>query len=76
MSQTATAETNVTQISAVQTIGSLSIITLDMRFGIYEEFAEMPRALRFEGRVYGKSAYNSDVMQAYYRTDTLLAEVL
>ena len=67
---------DVVPIASVQTLGDLSIIIVDMRYGNHEEFADMPRAVRFEGRVYGRTAYNSDVMQAYYRTDAMLAEAL
>ena len=36
-----------------------------------EEFAELSGALQFEGEVYGKSGWNSDSCEAFFRSDSL-----
>lgn len=41
----------------------------------HEVFARQPAALYYNGRVYGKSAFDSDRNVAFYRTDVALAEV-
>ncbi len=37
------------------------------------DYLALPDAVTFEGRLYGKSAYNSDTFRAYYRTDKRIA---
>jgi len=33
----------------------------------YDEYRALPAALRFEGQLYGRTGWNSDRGQAYYR---------
>lgn len=42
----------------------------------YGSFKKLPAAIEYNGRVFGKSAYNSDSNRAYYRTDTAIARVV
>lgn len=39
----------------------------------YADFVMAPPALRFEGKVYGRSGWNSDKCESYYRTDCHVA---
>jgi hypothetical protein len=39
----------------------------------YGSFKKLPAAIEFKGRVFGKTAYNSDRNRAYYRTDANVA---
>lgn len=42
----------------------------------YEEYKSLPKAVKFEGMVFGKTGWNSDTGRAYYRTDALIARVI
>lgn len=39
----------------------------------YGSFEQLPAALEYEGRIYGKSGYNSDRNRAYYKAGMPLA---
>ena len=39
----------------------------------HEGFFRLPKAVLFEGRVYGLSGWNSDKNKAYFRTDKQVA---
>lgn len=39
----------------------------------YDSFKALPANVEYEGRLYSKTAYNSDIMRAYYRTGVSLA---
>jgi hypothetical protein len=51
-------------------IGYLEVPIID-----YDTVKALPAALSFEGRRYGKTAWNSDRCVAYYRTDRSFATV-
>lgn len=42
----------------------------------YETKKRLPRAIEYQGRLYGCSGWNSDRCVAYYRTDCDVAKVL
>jgi len=39
----------------------------------YGSFKKLPAALEYEGRIYGKSGFNSDKNRAYYKAGVPLA---
>ena len=39
----------------------------------YDQFAQLPAGVMFEGRSFGKTGWNSDRCVAYYRTDRKFA---
>lgn len=53
--------------------GGLTILEVDMLEGTASEFHRMPAALSYDGRLFGKSAFNSDTNRAYYRSDVRVA---
>lgn len=42
----------------------------------FNEFKQLPQALEYEFQVYGKSAWNSDRNECYFRTDKRLARTV
>jgi hypothetical protein len=42
----------------------------------YGSFKKLPAALEYEGRIYGKSGFNSDKNRAYYKAGMPLARRL
>ena len=42
----------------------------------YASFKKLPSAVEYNGRVYGKSGYDSDVNRAYFRTDKPIAHAI
>lgn len=42
----------------------------------HQEFKALPAAVEFQGTKYGRSAWNSDLGIAYYRSDRLTAACL
>ena len=47
---------------------------LEVKISDYDDFAALPIAVEFAGRIYGKSGWNSDSLIAYYRTDWPMAK--
>jgi hypothetical protein len=69
----ARALSGVVKVVDVHCSGNVGYLAVDLEGRAYEAFRRLPAALEFQGRVYGKSAYSSDTMRAYYRTDVPLA---
>lgn len=42
----------------------------------YDNFRQLPGAVAFEGRRYGRTGWNSDSNQAYYKANAALAVAL
>lgn len=42
----------------------------------YDHYRRLPQAVEFQGRVLGKSGWNSDRCVAYYRSDKAIARVV
>ncbi|MHC4296473.1 MAG: hypothetical protein ACYS7Y_04160 [Planctomycetota bacterium] len=43
-------------------------LTMDMEEGTYTEYKSFPNLVDYDGRRYGKSAWNSDTMEVVYTT--------
>lgn len=41
--------------------------------GMYEQFCTLPDAVSFQGEIYGKTGWNSDRGQAYYKNTANVA---
>jgi hypothetical protein len=65
-------------IKEVESIGSISVIKVSMkseRDDWAAEYLNAPAAIEYNGRIYGRSAWNSDKGEIYYRTDAKLVKV-
>lgn len=71
----ATQEALVIKIDQVQRHGDLSILVVAIE-PVYSAFQQLPEVVSFEGRFFGKSAWNSDRGQAYFRSDYKFATVV
>ena len=59
---------DVVLLRLVETLpDGVTVLTVDM--ADYAHFIRSPMALRFNGRLYGRSGWNSDRHVAYYRSD-------
>ena len=63
----------VDSVTVVQAYDYEGIGFLATYCGDYEHFAQLPAAVTFEGRAFGKAGWNSDRFVAYYRTDRKFA---
>lgn len=45
----------------------------DMHFDLYKMYCKLPDVIECNGRLYGKSCWDSDRQKAYYRTDKTFA---
>lgn len=51
-----------------QWTGMIFCLTMDMEEGVYTEYKSFPNLVDYDGRRYGKSAWNSDTMEVVYTT--------
>jgi hypothetical protein len=49
-------------------------LTGEHHYGMFQHYQSLPSVLIYEGRKYGKSCWNSDSGDAYYRTDMIFVE--
>lgn len=48
------------------------VVTISLADG-FESYKRLPQALSYDGRLYGKTGWNSDLMVCYYRDDAAMA---
>lgn len=57
--------------------GTLTVLTVSLGSGehwdMYQNYANLPSVVEFDGTLYGKSSWNSDNGKAYYRNDLPIA---
>ncbi len=56
---------------ACQLPDGVRVVTIDV--ADYEGFARSPHAIEYDGELYGRSGWNSDRYEVYYRSDRIAA---
>lgn len=51
----------------------VEVLTLPLAEG-FDTYKRLPPVLEYQGRKYGKTGWNSDVMVGYWRTDALIVQ--
>ena len=47
-----------------------------LRLRDYDDLANVPSVIEYEGRLHGKTGWNSDRMEVYFRTDANMVRVV
>lgn len=62
------------EVSEYQGIGFASVdLHGDCHYSLYQCYCRLPNVIECNGRLYGKSCWDSDHQKAYYRTDRQFA---
>ena len=64
---------NAVLVQMVQKYADFTILTVAMESDDYREYARLPNVIEYDGQLFGKSCWNSDVYRAYYRSDMSIA---
>ena len=76
---TATAANNrvLVELSDYHGIGFATVdLHGENHFDLYQHYKSLPNVIECNGRLYGKSCWDSDRQKAYYRTDRHFATVV
>ena len=46
----------------------------ECHYDLWQMYQKLPNVIEVEGRLYGKSGWDSDKEKAYYRTDMIIAK--
>ena len=65
--------TRVEAVNVVSTWTFEGVTVVETECPDYDTFRSLPGAVSFEGRVYGRSGWNSDTGRCYYRSDAKFA---
>jgi hypothetical protein len=64
-------------VEAVQNCEGVTFLTVSLGGGehwdMFQTYSKLPQVVEFEGRLFGKSCWNSDNGRAYYRSDATIA---
>lgn len=68
---------NTVVVEAVETYQNVTFLTVSLGGGehwdLFQTYSKLPNVIEFEGRLFGKSCWNSDNGRAYYRSDAAIA---
>jgi len=64
-------------VEAVQNCEGVTFLTVSLGGGehwdMFQTYSKLPQVVEFEGRLFGKSCWDSDKGRAYYRSDMAIA---
>lgn len=64
---------NAYVVQSLETLpNGVGVLTLSLNEG-YDSYKKLPAVLLYKGMLYGKTAWNSDRLIAYFRTDAEIA---
>lgn len=68
---------NALVVDAVENCGNVIFLTVSLGGGehwdMYQCYCRLPNVVEFNGKLFGKSCWNSDNGRAYYRSDLKIA---
>lgn len=68
---------NAVVIEEINTCEGVTFLTVCLNgsehWDMYQSYCKLPDVVEFDGKVFGKSCWNSDYGRAYYRSDMKIA---
>lgn len=72
--------TDAILINRVESTGRTKCLVVKLKetehWEMFCEYQKLPSVVEFEGIVYGRSGWNSDTGEAYYKPDVVVARIL